>query len=476
MVPVFDVATQRVWCMLRAVRGSANARATARAIGRVPPHVLSRALEPPCSSSDGLHGKSGRAAALLKDEKWVTVRLGHSPQLKQMYQPCFVYFCRTEQPVHEFTRDGTAHVQYWRLTRVDFHTRTQLTLLWLNLLLVRHVDSSLEIAVSKRPSSAAIFPMSCTQKACSTSHKCSSSCRCSQYDLKRKNLRRTLHTDVIDMITSLAARAVYLFGLRGMGDEYGRGRVKRKILEKTRRPTASSGTIPTCENPAIRPGFEPGSPCALLGQRKEKNNAGKPQAGTLTAPRHAAVMHKTVKGDDLPIRVGSTQPSCQLGTLPLTDCQDLAILYEIESSRVRSRSWASPWPSSTLNPPRGHGASLRGRATFANVVASAYDTRPKWPRQPPGNLSPRVSGQDQSQEPTRVKRGEYGTAPECKGGGNGRSPRKPTDQRHRPARCSRAKIQERPQPRYTLKTSMLRVLCTYPRVQGQQARKRYGRH
>ncbi|KAJ8890525.1 hypothetical protein PR048_010034 [Dryococelus australis] len=30
--------------------------------------------------------------------------------------------------------------------------------------------------------------------------------------------------------------------------------------EKTRRPTASSGTIPTCENPVARPGIEPGSP------------------------------------------------------------------------------------------------------------------------------------------------------------------------------------------------------------------------
>ncbi|KAJ8888056.1 hypothetical protein PR048_007542 [Dryococelus australis] len=37
------------------------------------------------------------------------------------------------------------------------------------------------------------------------------------------------------------------------------GRGKREIPEKTRRPTASSGTIPTCENPVTRPGIEPGS-------------------------------------------------------------------------------------------------------------------------------------------------------------------------------------------------------------------------
>ncbi|KAJ8895232.1 hypothetical protein PR048_000557 [Dryococelus australis] len=39
-----------------------------------------------------------------------------------------------------------------------------------------------------------------------------------------------------------------------------KGRGKREIPEKTRRPTASSGTIPTCENPVTRPRIEPGSP------------------------------------------------------------------------------------------------------------------------------------------------------------------------------------------------------------------------
>ncbi|KAJ8872956.1 hypothetical protein PR048_026572 [Dryococelus australis] len=38
-----------------------------------------------------------------------------------------------------------------------------------------------------------------------------------------------------------------------------KGRGKRENPEKTRRPTASSGTIPTCENPLTRPGIEPGS-------------------------------------------------------------------------------------------------------------------------------------------------------------------------------------------------------------------------
>ncbi|KAJ8874065.1 hypothetical protein PR048_024906 [Dryococelus australis] len=40
----------------------------------------------------------------------------------------------------------------------------------------------------------------------------------------------------------------------------------------------------------------------------------------------------------------------------------------------------------------------------------------------------------------RVKRCEYGVAQECKCGGNGKSPRKPTDQRHRPARSQRVNL------------------------------------
>ncbi|KAJ8889310.1 hypothetical protein PR048_008809 [Dryococelus australis] len=39
-----------------------------------------------------------------------------------------------------------------------------------------------------------------------------------------------------------------------------RGRGKREIPEETRRPTTLSDTIPTCENPATRPGIGPGSP------------------------------------------------------------------------------------------------------------------------------------------------------------------------------------------------------------------------
>ncbi|KAJ8867800.1 hypothetical protein PR048_031605 [Dryococelus australis] len=46
----------------------------------------------------------------------------------------------------------------------------------------------------------------------------------------------------------------------------------------------------------------------------------------------------------------------------------------------------------------------------------------------------------QSRESIRAKRGEHRAAPEHNGRGNGRSPRKPADKRHRPARFPHAKI------------------------------------
>ncbi|KAJ8894417.1 hypothetical protein PR048_007069 [Dryococelus australis] len=39
-----------------------------------------------------------------------------------------------------------------------------------------------------------------------------------------------------------------------------KGRGKRDMPEKTRRPMVSSSTFPTCKNPVTRPGIEPGSP------------------------------------------------------------------------------------------------------------------------------------------------------------------------------------------------------------------------
>ncbi|KAJ8895189.1 hypothetical protein PR048_000514 [Dryococelus australis] len=57
---------------------------------------------------------------------------------------------------------------------------------------------------------------------------------------------------------SVALSASTLLGPKR--EEYLQEQGKREIPEKTRRPTASSGTIPTCENPVTRQGVEPGSP------------------------------------------------------------------------------------------------------------------------------------------------------------------------------------------------------------------------
>ncbi|KAJ8866728.1 hypothetical protein PR048_032589 [Dryococelus australis] len=58
---------------------------------------------------------------------------------------------------------------------------------------------------------------------------------------------------------------------------------KREIPEKIRRPTASSGTIPTCENPVTRPGIEPGSPWTVykVAGRREKKRGGNVTASAL---------------------------------------------------------------------------------------------------------------------------------------------------------------------------------------------------
>ncbi|KAJ8890196.1 hypothetical protein PR048_009703 [Dryococelus australis] len=52
-----------------------------------------------------------------------------------------------------------------------------------------------------------------------------------------------------------------------------------------------------------------------------------------------------------------------------------------------------------------------------------------------------LSNSDGCIRPMKVKRGEHGTGPKCKDGGNERSTRKPADQRHRPALFPGAKTQ-----------------------------------
>ncbi|KAJ8889343.1 hypothetical protein PR048_008842 [Dryococelus australis] len=65
-------------------------------------------------------------------------------------------------------------------------------------------------------------------------------------------IRRGIVTPALQFVVHVALEVWSSAGMKG--------REKREIPEKTRRPKASYGTIPTCENPVTRPGIEPGSP------------------------------------------------------------------------------------------------------------------------------------------------------------------------------------------------------------------------
>ncbi|KAJ8876818.1 hypothetical protein PR048_021265 [Dryococelus australis] len=80
-------------------------------------------------------------------------------------------------------------------------------------------------------------------------------------DLAHKEIKtifnRIAYTPDLPWRSTLVRRR---FDVRNVLGSNPRGVVKRENPEKTRRPTASSGTIPKCENPVTRPGIEPGSP------------------------------------------------------------------------------------------------------------------------------------------------------------------------------------------------------------------------
>ncbi|KAJ8874022.1 hypothetical protein PR048_024862 [Dryococelus australis] len=150
--------------------------------------------------------------------------------------------------------------------------------------------------------------------------------------------------------------------------------VLRATGEKTRRPAASSVTIPTCEDPEI----ESGSPRAYI-----------PSASLSPGPwlgRHS-FMHLT----------------CHT--------PDLACIRKM-SAVARLRRIA--------NLPRVYVSRFAGVERFGRLVTPT------------------------SRESVRVRQGVHEATPECRAEGNGRSPRKPGDHRHRPARSPSAKIRKRP--------------------------------
>ncbi|KAJ8897673.1 hypothetical protein PR048_003023 [Dryococelus australis] len=128
-----------------------------------------------------------------------------------------------------------------------------------------------------------------------------------------------------------------------------KGRGKRENPEKTRRPTASSGTIPTCENPVTRPESEPRSPWW--------------EASELTArpprPRYAptAVRNSLRRATDL--------------------CKQLTVFFGYHDPRDQIRSTISTGL---------HMYYHRERATMAEWLDCSPPTKANWVQFPSGSL------------------------------------------------------------------------------------------
>ncbi|KAJ8883481.1 hypothetical protein PR048_015325 [Dryococelus australis] len=89
--------------------------------------------------------------------------------------------------------------------------------------------------------------------------------------------------------TSFLATISMLFILNIRSNTMGRmnkveqwGGMKREIPEKTRRPTASSGTIPTCKNPVTRPGISACSTLFMRPTRLSRVESDEPRADAKT--------------------------------------------------------------------------------------------------------------------------------------------------------------------------------------------------
>ncbi|KAJ8884986.1 hypothetical protein PR048_011182 [Dryococelus australis] len=96
------------------------------------------------------------------------------------------------------------------------------------------------------------------------------------------------------------------------------------IPDKTRRPTASSGTIPTCKNPVTRPGIEPGSPwweaselTAQSPQRQHDIQKGENLANRLLT--QAEPTHLTMLKVHVLLRQSHSAVSCCLPTTVIND-------------------------------------------------------------------------------------------------------------------------------------------------------------
>ncbi|KAJ8879193.1 hypothetical protein PR048_019799 [Dryococelus australis] len=272
--------------------------------------------------------------------------------------------------------------------------------------------------------------------------------------------RKPLHAAAI-MILSRALLAfgtlnVYLnnflvvycpgFSRRISGSTIMQGRGKREIPEKTRRPKASSGTIPEA-----RPGIEPGSPWW--------------EASKLTAQPPWPLLMTNCRTKIL--RTREPMSKFRAKDLSLKYLSGVALeASQLENIRLQNRTAQLNLRQDSQRPV----ASVRPSITFESrtrqdewhcTLRKQYRASVSQPEITLYFNSPTV----------RVLRivficvvmfasnrvlvqaclgssdgeiGEYGAAPECKGLENGRSSRKPADQRRREARFPYATIREWP--------------------------------
>ncbi|KAJ8888272.1 hypothetical protein PR048_007759 [Dryococelus australis] len=103
-----------------------------------------------------------------------------------------------------------------------------------------------------------IHPRELALAGCMHAHHGEKQVRDAEIKQRYNKIAARCHGKVYQTVTSeLVTSGAFSFNASSAGMQ---GREKREIPEKTRRPMASSGTIPTCDNPGVtRSGIEPGS-------------------------------------------------------------------------------------------------------------------------------------------------------------------------------------------------------------------------
>ncbi|KAJ8872131.1 hypothetical protein PR048_025733 [Dryococelus australis] len=207
-------------------------------------------------------------------------------------------------------------------------------------------------------------------------------------------------------------------------------RREREIPEKTRRPTASSGTIPTCENPVAWPDIEHVSPwweasvltaqppSPLSWYRDGGNAAVTQDSGAQPMSGHFSTGEETIgrrcygRREGVPI-------SCLCLVLCKSSCLSLSL------------GKAEPiWSSAGIVSAGETGDSRENPDNQRRRTAQF--PRTKFQERPIVNRTRDLRCSQHRGEPERVKRSEYGAAPECKGGGKREIPEKT----HRPVASS----------------------------------------